>query len=341
MTGEEILKITHPGDLFPNDEKKCKHLYKELSKKFHPDINKAKNAEDVFQHLSSLYNQAIKDIANNIWTKTNFIRLNTDSDKKLDISYKYRQQFELGEYFVCSNVIIYVFNTGTDKYVDNALRMIKGLKFESGKMEELKNFFPVIRKEYKLKDGRRCIVVEKSADMYPLKAVLDYYDGKIYDKHVAWIVNRLSNLACYLQYSKIVHNGIDINTVFISPSKHAAAIYGGWWYAVPDKSKMIGTTKEIFNIMPVVVKNSKISGIGTDLEAIKLLGRIILGESQPRKLALIKSIPEPLIKFMNDGAGDSAFDEFSKYSKLLDKAYGKRTFIQMDISDKDIYKSVH
>lgn len=339
MTGEEILQKENPGDLFPNDESGCKRLYRDLIKKFHPDVYKGKNAAAIFEHITKLYNRAIEDIKNHTWVKSNYIELHTDKDKTLAVSYLYRYEFELGECFVCRNVILYILNSGHDKYMDNAVKTIKGLTFESGKMEEIKNFVPDIKAEHKLEDGRRCLVCSKAEDLYPLRAVYDYYNGKIYDKHAAWIVNRLSNLACYLQFSGLVHNGIDINSVFISPKKHAAAILGGWWYAVPKGSKMIGTTTDIYNVMPVTAKNSKTACISTDLEAIKLLGRTILGESQPRKLALDASIPKPLIQFMNDGAGTSAFDEFGKYSGALDKAYGPRVFIQMDIDDKKIYQT--
>lgn len=338
MTAEQILKAKCPGDIFPNDLSKCKHLFRELTKKFHPDVYKAKNAEDVFQKINELYDKAQQEIEEDTWTKTNFIRLSTIKGRRLDITYKYRRVFELGEYLVCNSVIVYVLNKGNDKYADNALKMINSLEFRNGKMEELKNFFPKIRSEHTLKDGRRCLVIEKSMDMYPLRAIYDYYNEKIYDKHVAWIINRLSNLACYLQFSNLTHNAINLDNCFISPTKHAVAIYGGWWYSVNEGEKMIGTTTDIFNVMPITSKNSKLSNITTDLEAIKLLGRQLLGESQPRKLMLDKAIPEPLLQFMTDGSDKSAFDEFSKYNKLLDDAYGKRVFIQMDIKDKDIYK---
>lgn len=338
MTGEQILKKQFPGDLFVNDEKECNRLYKELAKKFHPDMNKEKNAKDVFEHITMLYKKALDDIKNNTWVKENYVELHTNVGKRLAISYKYHNIFEIGECYVCQKVVIYVFNIGCDKFYDNAVKRINGLSFKSGKMEELKNFFPQIQAEHTLKDGRKCLVFSKTEDMYPLKAIYDYYNGRIYDKHVAWIINRLSNLACYLQFSGLVHNGIDINSIFISPSKHAAAIVGGWWYCVPENEKMIGTTMDIFGIMPITIKNSKIAGISTDLEAIKLLGRTLLGEKQPRKLALDTSIPKQIIQFMNDGAGTSAFDEFEKYGRLLDEAYGKRVFIKMGITDKDVYK---
>jgi len=339
MTGQDILKKEKPGDLFPNDAEKAKKVYKELSKKFHPDFYKGTEGDEIFKHITELYNQALKDFQNNTWTKSNFISLETDSGKHLNISYKYHRIFEIGEYYSCNDVIVYVLNKDCDKYADNALKMVKNLSFESGKMQEFKNFLPIIKIERTLRDGRRCIVYEKARDMHPLSAILNYYHGNIPHRHVAWIVNRLSNLACYFQFSEIVHNGINIENIFISPDKHAAAIMGGWWYAVPDGAKMIGTTKDIFDVMPVTARNSKQAKISTDLESIKLVGRTILGEKQQRKLSLMQGIPKPLIQFMIDGSGESAFDEFEKYNNALDKAYGKRVFVKMDINYKDVYKN--
>lgn len=338
MTGEEILKKKEPGDLFPNNEQGCRKVYKQLARKFHPDANTSKKAQEVFEHLTKLYNQALNYIKKGTWFKSNYIELPAENGKKLEINYLYHQVFEIGEMYVCKTVIVYVLNKGCDKYMDNAVKAINKLRFEDGKMQEIRNFVPQIRAQHKLKDERNCLVISKGADFYPLRTVLDYYDGKIPDKHVAWIVNRLSNLACFLQYSGLVHNGINVDNVFINPSKHGAAIYGGWWYTVETETKMIGTTTDIFGVMPVPIKNSKMADIQTDLESIKLVGRELLGEKQPRKLALDRTIPKQIIQFLNDGAGSCAYEEFKKYQVLLDSAYGKRTFIQMDITDKDVYK---
>lgn len=326
-----------PGDLFPCDEKAAKQKYRDLSRTYHPDSNKSADADSVFQKITELYHAACDDIKAGVWHKKNFIRLITEDGRKLDISFKHHGVFEIGEYYVCNKVVVYVINKGCDKYYDNALLRIKSLTFESGKMEEMRNFFPTVHSSKKLNDGRLCMVLNKAEDMYPLRCILNAYNGKIPDKHVAWIINRLSNLACYLQYSNLVSNGFNVENVFISPTKHAACLMGGWWYTVPKGAKMIGTTKQIFNVMPVTIKTSKVAANPTDLEAIKLIGREILGEPNQRKLQLIKDIPAPIVKFMVDGAGKCAYDEFGKYHELLDKAYGQRKFIKMELTDKQIY----
>lgn len=336
MTAEEILNIEKCGDLFPNNIDESKKVYRDLAHKWHPDLCKDPSASEVFSKINELYRMAEKMILNGTWEKSNYITIPCKNNKKIGISYDVCYSFELGKYYVTKTNVIYVFDYDKSKYYFNALKNINSIKYEN---EQLKNNFqesmPEKNSNFEANDGRYILILNKPEGIYPLRAVLEYFDNKIYDKHVAWIISRLSNIACFLEYNNLVHNGICVDNCFISPENHTIHLYGGWWYTTAIGEKMLGTTSGIYSVMSASAKGKKTSSVVTDLESIKLIGRELLGDNSGKVLKSL-SIPEGFIKFVTEGSGKSAFQEFEKWDKLLTMSYGKRVFVPMEI--ENLYK---
>ena len=187
---------------------------------------------------------------------------------------------------------------------------------------------PHIKYQFETHDGRYCLIVDKTPDVFLLSDILAYYKETIPDRHAAWIISRLCNLCCYFNYLDIAHNGLTLQTCFISPALHTILPLGGWWYTAKEGEKMLGVPKDIYDVMPVKAKSDKISCARTDLEALKLIGRQIVDK---------KEAPKPMLEFLNSGSTD-AIQEFGKWSLALDDSYGKRRFVEMKIDKTDIYK---
>ena len=60
MTADEILAITNPENLFPFDA--LDRSYKELAKKWHPDVNKHPRSTEVFSHIAFLHTVAAEKV---------------------------------------------------------------------------------------------------------------------------------------------------------------------------------------------------------------------------------------------------------------------------------------
>lgn len=341
MEAKEILAITKCGDLFPYGEEQVKVKYKELAKEWHPDINLDSEASAVFAKITELYQRALELLAQKQWEKTNFLFLLKEDGKKVALNYDTCFDFELGTCYVTKTKVVYVFDRGKEKYYQNAIRRVRGFLFADRKMEQVfRKSLPELYQNFKTKQGEYVIVFCKAEGVYPLKSVIAYFDGKMEDRHAAWVISRLYNLACYLKYSGLVHNGITIKNCFLSPEDHSILLLGGWWYATREGEEMLGTTKDIFSVMSVAAKSSKKSSSLTDLESIKLLGRQLLGEGNCRKLALEDSLPKPFVEFLICGSGADSYKEFAKWDRALLDAYGKRTFIPMKLHhvyDKNRY----
>lgn len=337
MTKNEILLLKKAGDLFPNNLNDCKNEYKKLVKIWHPDRNTTEDTNEVFAKITQLYNSALNLIKMNQWEKSNYIQITTLTGIKVGINFFEKYEFELGTTYICKKYVIYKFYE-KNKYYHNAIESINKLSYHDAKMKEsISRMMPEILKMFTSTEGDHYIVIKKPEDVYPLKNLLQYFNNEIPDKHVAWILSRLYNIACFLKYNKMVHNGITVNNCYVCTDMHNIILIGGWWYSTKNDMKMLGTTKDIYNIMSVVTKSNKNSNPLTDLESIKLIGRTLLGESNCRKLALKSNVPKAFINFMISGSDKNSYNELTLWEKCLTESYGERKFIKLDVSEKDIY----
>jgi hypothetical protein len=310
----DILDCKLPGDLFSEDL----HEYKDLCKKHHPDHG---GNDKVFAHIQELYRRAQELKKTGKWEASNYIQFDLIGNKKLKLNFLYRNDFELGTRFICQKSVVYIFNK--DKYIDNAILRINGLKYKDADMEKIiGSCVPNKPIKYKLETGLDCLIIPKTQEVIPLDLLHKYFNNQVPDRHVAWIMSRLSNLCCYLQNQHLTHNGINLENCFVSPEFHTVLLLGGWWYTVNHNEHLIGTTKEIFDIMPIKEKTSKVSSYITDLESVKLIGRKLLGNRKDLG---------PFYEFVNGGSSDNAIKEFKKWDKACDDTYGKRKFVKMEV----------
>ena len=77
FNAEQILNIGNPADLFkPNS---IKLTYKTLVRSWHPDVNNADEAEEVFKHINKLYHIGLERIEAGIF-ETSCINVKTFID---------------------------------------------------------------------------------------------------------------------------------------------------------------------------------------------------------------------------------------------------------------------
>lgn len=342
-TAEQILGMTKPGDLFTNNLDTCKTEYRELSKFWHPDTNKSLMSKDVFCKIGELYNAALKDFDAGTWEKTNFVRLAIKDGTHIEMTYLDKFDFELGVCYVTRTKVVYVLSASSAKYVPLMKSGLSKLSYRDNEMKDyFSRFFPQDIKYKEIKGtGEKVIVFSKTEDVYPLKNLLQYFNKvglQDKDKHIAWMITRLLNIAVLFNRSGIVHNGICLENCFVSPRYHTILLYGGWWYSTKVGGKMTGTTKGIYDVMPVTAKTSKTSSLVTDVESIKLLGRQLFGNENCRKLAEDTKVPKPIIDFLISGSSNDALKELKIWDSVLESSYGERKFIKLKVNPEDIYK---
>lgn len=333
----KILRANTCGDLFTNDPVKAKAEYRMMVKEVHPDVCKDERADEAIKKLNLLYEKASEHFIRGTWDESNKITFITKNGRRLNVSYIHQSTFELGERYVCCTSVVFVIKPENRKYVQNAIRQIDSIRYADDIMKnEFEKYMPKIRTfkhlremVIELKDDKLLLVLEKPKDVIPLDMIMEKHSDLIDAPHIAWIISRLCNIACFLSYNGITHNGMTLGNLFISPGMHSVCLFGGWWYAVQAGHKMIGAPKDVFKNMPPIVKTNKVGDHVTDFESIKAIGR---------QLSLGKRIPDDMHKWLEFGTPNKATELFDSWDKTLTKSFGKRSFVKLDIDPDDYYK---
>lgn len=329
-----VLYLEKAGDLFSNDEKKLKEEYKQLIKLWHPDSNKNEKASLVFQKINELYRQALDLIRDGKWESKEYLQLKRNKEMPISVHYFFHQAFELGDIYICEQLIFYLFDKDKKKYYENALKRINQFVFYDEYMKkEIKQYLPQLY-HHKLnygeaENGEFYIAVKREKGTISLLDVKNFYQKNFYHKHAAWIMSRLLNLTCYFEFSGMVHNGITIQNCFISPKNHSVYLYGGFWYTTKQKEKMLGVSKEVYDTMPPNVKSTKYADSTTDLESVKAIGRQLLDGTE--------NVPKSFQKWLYAGCCDSALQEMERWDKVILDSYGERKFVEMKLTEKEVY----
>lgn len=335
-TPKELIDITNPCVLYPNDIDESKEVYKRLALKYHPDKNPDKLSGQAFAHIKNLYDEVLILIEKGTWEVPGVLEFTDELNRKYKLNYRKKHAFELGQMYVNNSLIAYNVEAKHQLLFINAIHRMTVLDYKSDNMKaEMSRYFPVIKANMKLSDGSYMLILEKTPDVLLLKDVLDYYNRTSYpefwDKHVAWMQSRLYNIMCYLHLYGIVHNAISEETVFISPEFHSICLFGGWWYAVKEDTKMISVPAKLYNLIPPAVKASKMASYTTDMELSRALSRECL-----KKV----TAPVAFTNWLKFSSGEVPAKEFKTWQeKVLIDSYGKRKFIELKLTGDMIYET--
>jgi len=341
FTADYLLSIplSNPEALF--DKNSVKSLFRKLAKKWHPDVNKSRDAVAVFAHISRLYDEAIYRLQNDIWNKKGVFEFIDIKNKTYRVKYKYTYDIDIGTMYVSDTYVIYVINKKFEHLFLNGQNVIKNLKFSSDRMKKevgcyLPNIAHILETEEEF-----VLLFSKTRDQVPLRALLTYFNGKLDPKHVAWIISSVYSIVCYLKWADLVHHDISLDTCFVSPEFHSVSLLGGWWYTKPYNSSLKAVPSRTYRLLPLSVKDSKKASFMTDTQLIKALGRELFDDVSGTMLRTRSDIPGAMVDWCLLPGTDNVFNDYDNWmNKVLVDSYGERRFVKLDVVIDDIYQSL-
>jgi serine/threonine protein kinase len=328
---------SEPERLFSGPET-AKDEYRALAKQWHPDVNKAVEADSVTAHINRLFAAAEAKIAKGSWHTPGLLVLTGKDGRQRKIRYRARHPFELGEMLYGNTIICWLVRTEFADLVESARRLIGGFKYASAAMRtEVERYLPRIKQIFETQDDFCAVIMQKTADVFLLRDLMTACGGKLDPKHAAWVVSSLCNIACYLEYAGLTHNAISPDTYFVSPEHHSGMLYGGWWYAVRSGGKLSALPSRSRAIAPRTMLAAKRADESLDRLLIRATGREALGDITGMTLA--RAAPQPMIDFLRRPSAGSATADYSAwFSTVLPASFGARRFVKLELSDSDIFK---
>lgn len=253
--------------------------------------------------------------ADKLWEYADSVSFPCTDGTTVEVRYLYSDTFPNGEIYVSRKNIIYHFNRAAAPEAELFRKNVALLDYPSADTRQLSQFFPKITGGFELTDGTSLLVLSKDMEEYPL-GLFGVLDGR----HVAWIISRMENLCCVLEYSGLVHPSISTDTLFINPFTHQASLYGSWWEVgrnnTPSGARVLRTTDNL---------------VGLRNTAARLLGFSASGKVSG------DHIPKALADFINSKPKSDAYEDFAYWDNMLIKAYGERKFMKFDTDDSQVY----
>ncbi len=335
MNAAAILAIpeTEPERLFVVPEKLLAE-YRALVKRWHPD---AGGDAKVFAHIGSLYRAAEHKIHKGIWQPPGRLDITDRYGKKFQLNYRGRRPFELGEMFIGMGLVAYVIPRTHEALVLNALKNIGRMSYPDEKFKNsLESHIPKVLRAFETATDW-IVVIRKRPDEVLLADLIKHLGGNIDPKHAAWIISSLLNMACFLEISGMTLNSMSVSTVFVSPTKHAVSLYGGWWYAAVGGKLITHLPPDTLPLASAALRKHKIASNNLDLQSIKAIGRSCLGDPSGGSLRGRTDVPAPFTQFLQLPAAKSAFAEYERWPKVLEDSFGPRRYHELKITGEDVY----
>ncbi|WP_241416097.1 hypothetical protein [Clostridium beijerinckii] len=99
----------------------------------------------------------------------------------------------------------------------------------------------------------------------------------------------------------------------------------------------MGYLTKFYSIMSPEMKSSKIGTFLLDLESIRLIGRILLGDKNGISFIEDSDIPKPLIDWVRGVSANNPMEEYKLWESVIKQSYGERKFVNMDIDINKLY----
>ncbi|MCI8530430.1 MAG: hypothetical protein HFH82_15005 [Lachnospiraceae bacterium] len=275
------------------------------------------------------------------WVETSREELLREDGNMIEINYFTKQPADMCTMYVAKQSVLYLFEEKHAHYAARYQEMIQKLVYPTPEMERhLSDYIPKMLTQCRLSDGRILLALRKKEGLYPLNLL-----GVLLDRHVAWIISRLENLCCLLDYNDIVLNGFAVQNLFVEPAAHQIYLYGGWWFAGVRGEESVGASQDVVSCLDAArkkmwntqpkqkVRNHPI----TDLKSIRLTAAKLLGYPDMDALKEDTLLPKAFRKFLLETPKQNAREDFATWDKTLLAAYGERKFIPLPMTEEEIY----
>lgn len=287
-----------------------------------------------------LYNQAIELLQEGKKEDYQKICIKSITGELYKIHYTNHFSFKLGEMYITKKYVIYIVKSEYRKYYENYIQKTKHYSKPDRKIWEMVQYMlPNVDRNFECIDGNFAIFVKKPCEIYTLREILQYFDGRLKPEYVASILTRLYYFTCYIGLVEMTHNAITLDNLFFAPGREVeegesytindmriVGVFGGWFFTTYFEEKMKGVPKEVYAVMPEECKKRGYSSFEVDELSIKSLAKELLGTG-------IKDTPKPFLDWVNNKKiARDAYEEFCNWKKVIISSFGAHRFVNMDVS---------
>lgn len=213
--------------------------------------------------------------------------LTLQSGDPLHIDYMAQFQYPGFTCYLGKENVIYVFDRA-----DQAAAFMAGynrLVFPEADIR-LHRAFPEKKMSLTTSTGQEILVFRRRPHFYPAEFFAPWPS-----EHLSWVISRMENICCALQYSNITHGDISPTSIWVNTLTHEGALFGDW-------------------------RNVRSARGNTDLVALRKTAIYLAKDT---------SKPKELYKFLNSPPAADAFEDFARWDQVIEIGFGGHKFIKM------------
>ena len=158
-------------------------------------------------------------------------------------------------------------------------------------------------------------------------------DDNIDPKAVSWMISRMLNLACYLEYSKISHCNIAPEMLLVSLDQHSVSIVGPVIYKTAMGVRPTVVPKRTFDVANWLKVKSEVADSRIDLSLIRQTALDLLRDRGGARLRSNTEIPKRITDWILSPSTKSAITDYQNWEAAL----GERKFANYGKTAKSIY----
>ncbi|MBQ9589204.1 MAG: hypothetical protein IJR29_03350 [Butyrivibrio sp.] len=223
----------------------------------------------------------------NLWEENGAVSFTLQNGQPFSIAYMDKNTYSGMECYLARKNVVYVFDKKDD--ADIFMRGYLSLTFPEADMK-LDRCFPKFTQRVGLKDGREALIFIRRPFFYPVEVF-----APLKAEHLAWVISRMENICCALEYSGISHGDISPSSIMVNPVTHEGMLFGDY-------------------------RNVKKSATTKDLGLIRNTAKMIMEKN---------SGPAELKAFLESSPRKNAYEDFEYWDTVIEKGFGGHKFIKM------------
>ena len=222
-----------------------------------------------------------------LWEEAGITKYEMENSQYLTISYMDKYVYTGMVCYLAMRNMVYIFDT-----VGEAERFLQGidrLVFPEADVK-LGRCFPILKQRAHLKNGKEALIFARKPYFYPAEIFAPYES-----EHLAWVISRMENICCALEYSGITHGDISTSSILVNPVTHEGMLFGDWRNVCSKKTNF-------------------------DLQLVRETAQKVMhGDNSPKQL----------IEFLHSTPKLDAYSDFEYWDSVIETGFGGHKFKKM------------
>lgn len=324
-SAQEILAM-NDRQLFP-DIAGLDSAFRQMARVWHPDHNHASNAAQVFAHITQMRDKAKH---RGVMPSVLFERANGSSFK---MEYLRAMSADGCGIYIGGSSVAYLVDAKDADLADRA-QVRKWSYANSGMKTEMERFLPN-QARYEELIGGRLFVYRRTPDQVLMRDLMTS-QGPIAPEHVCWMVTRMMNIACYLEYAGVSHLSLSPDFLLVSLEHHGVSLTGPTLYATTFDKRPLAATKRTIEAIPSLRDADSKADSRLDRQLIRQTALELLGDPSGNRIRSNPNIRPEVVRWLSGSPPLSAVADYESWEKSL----GVRKFVKYPKTAQDIYAAI-